>query len=615
MRAYTYEEIKAALEYGDSEKKVLFPEVYQFLNIASVSEIEFRSASLQKTIKELETHVHQMQAEPSDTLTFREFMAFRENGDRKAYEAHYFRWRKDLFSLVLLELLYGRNTYIRAIEERLWFWCDQYTWELPAHIDFSNEAPGKKEHEKQDLGLFAAETGFYFAEILHIMGDRLHPYLVTRIHTQIESRILNPFMMQTYPFETNISNWSSVCAGSVGSAALYTMSDNAVLAKLLERVLKALNYYLSGFDEDGITGEGVYYWCYGFGFYVYFARLLKERTGGKIDLLDDEAVKKVASYPAVMALSDKKIISYSDVGSDEARLSHGLYSILEEIYFSGRTFYDRGKEEPFFWDATHRFAVMIRDIVWNKEKDPVLHLSKKQGFIYEKSQWAIYKDVAENVFFCAAIKGGHNDEPHNHNDIGNVILHAAGRTYLVDLGAPLYTKSYFDPATRYETYQARSLGHNVPLIDATEQKAGKEFYAHIHEKSDSEDLFYVQYAMERAYPLKTLESYRRSFRVSKQTDQLDIFDGFHFKTAGHSVSERFHSSILPVIIEPGIVVIEADEGTLHMHYPKQLPINIENRTITTHSGNESTVYVIIIDVVTETHVIDVTFSFFYEKSR
>ncbi len=45
--------------------------------------------------------------------------------------------------------------------------------------------------------------------------------------------------------------------------------------------------------------------------------------------------------------------------------------------------------------------------------------------------------------FYLAAKGGHNDESHNHNDIGNFVVFIDGRPVLVDAGVETYTAKTF----------------------------------------------------------------------------------------------------------------------------------------------------------------------------
>jgi len=68
--------------------------------------------------------------------------------------------------------------------------------------------------------LFSAETGFEFAELLSLLGGQLNPYLVRRVKREIHRRILEPFLDYAWHWEALRMNWSAVCAGFVGMAAL-----------------------------------------------------------------------------------------------------------------------------------------------------------------------------------------------------------------------------------------------------------------------------------------------------------------------------------------------------------------------------------------------------------
>ena len=62
-----------------------------------------------------------------------------------------------------------------------------------------------------------------------------------------------------------------------------------------------------------------------------------------------------------------------------------------------------------------------------------------------------------------AVKGGHNGEHHNHNDVGSVVVAVDGVPVIVDAGRPTYTAQTFGP-DRYDIWTMQSSWHNVPEI-------------------------------------------------------------------------------------------------------------------------------------------------------
>ena len=75
-----------------------------------------------------------------------------------------------------------------------------------------------------------------------------------------------------------------------------------------------------------------------------------------------------------------------------------------------------------------------------------------------------------------AVKGGHNDTSHNHNDVGAVSVFADGQPILLDAGAGTYTAKTFGPE-RYTVWNTRSDYHNLPTVCGADQKQGREYRA------------------------------------------------------------------------------------------------------------------------------------------
>ena len=77
-----------------------------------------------------------------------------------------------------------------------------------------------------------------------------------------------------------------------------------------------------------------------------------------------------------------------------------------------------------------------------------------------------------------ALKGGHNAEHHNHNDVGSYVVVVKDRAVLLDPGSEVYTARTFS-AQRYESKLLNSFGHPVPVVAGQLQQTGREAHAEV----------------------------------------------------------------------------------------------------------------------------------------
>jgi hypothetical protein len=102
---------------------------------------------------------------------------------------------------------------------------------------------------------------------------------------------------------------------------------------------------------------------------------------------------------------------------------------------------------------------------------------------YERDVWldgiqvmAARSRAGEPEGLYLAIKGGHNAESHNHNDVGSFIVYVDGRPAIVDPGPGEYTTKYFS-SERYTVSAVQSAYHNLPTVNGYMQSNGREFCA------------------------------------------------------------------------------------------------------------------------------------------
>ncbi|MFF9017434.1 heparinase II/III family protein [Streptomyces sp. NPDC014870] len=407
-------------------------------------------------------------AGPPPQPTWSLYRLFDDTGDRMTYEPHFFARRRRLNALALTALTDDDPAVETALADMLWSVCDDYSWAVPAHAYQAHERAGSME---TCVDLFSCEMAHALAEITFLLADRLPDPVVRRVRTEIRRRVLDPLYADPRPWlwESYTHNWSAVCGGAAGMAALLLEDDPAVLASALVRSLRALDRFLSGLAPDGGCAEGVNYWVYGFGYYVYFAEALRARTG--LDLLADEPMAMAAArFPAAAQLGTDRYVSFAD-GSSVTPMATGLLGRLAERF--GVPVPSVAHMPLLGEDHCYRWAHLSRDLAWTTPD--VLGGAPPTGSAWLPDLgWLTDRRTVDGLPIAFAAKGGHNDEPHNHNDLGHFILSAGGEQLLADLGAGEYRDGYFGPERYTAHLHPSAEAHSLPVVDGSLQRAGRE---------------------------------------------------------------------------------------------------------------------------------------------
>ena len=460
-------------------------------------------------------------------------------------------------------MLYRREEDVRALEDAIWAICEEYTWVLPAHTSDLGDR-----YNTEVIDLFSAETGFALSEIVYLLSDVLDPKVVRRVRECLEERIFRMYLSHTYWWENASMNWASVCAGCVGGAFIYCAPERFHLVH--DRILATMETFLKGFGQDGICLEGIHYWGYGFGFFTYFAQLLYEFTDGKEDLFDNPICQKTAFFQEHAFLRQNHTISFSDgerIGSFLPGLTHKLHQLYGTKLLP--------LEYAAFTEYCHRFPAYLRNFFWVDPYAPICAPAEKSDKYFPTAQWF----VSSSKELSFATKAGHNDEPHNHNDIGGFLLACDDGQILCDFGAGEYTRDYFQTDTRYNYLCNASFGHNVPIINGCGQMPGRQYRGEVLSHSDG--VFTVD--MAKAYSVEKLSSAVREMKLDGASFGLtDTFEGVDLR-----VTERFVTMIPPK--KNGSTV---HLGKFRMETSPQMAPNISLEIIINHEGHPDTLYLI-----------------------
>ncbi|GAE31557.1 heparinase II/III family protein [Alkalihalobacillus hemicellulosilyticus] len=503
-------------------------------------------------------------------LPYSLFVLFSQTGSRKEYEAAYFERRRRLNTFALMVLLEPKNEENLAnLHETIWSICNEYSWCLPAHLSNEDKSSLRLQEAKiewRGVDLFAAETAFALTEIDVLLDSSLSPLIRKRIKEEVRRRVLKPFYHYSYHWELADHNWAAVCAGSIGSVAIYSLEDDHELATVVTKVMKAMESYLSGFYDDGACLEGYSYWQYGFGFYVYFADLLKKKTAGQIDLMQSEKVHQIALFQQKAFLIGNRTVRFSDsvaTGNVWVGLTHYLHQQFSDV--------DIPKEEwraKYTDDHCSRWAPVIREILW-LQADIKGEPWSLESYYLEKAQWFVSRHKANGKLYAFTTKGGHNDEPHNHNDIAQCIVACGKDIFLTDLGSGEYTKRYFSKE-RYSYLCNGSHGHSVPIVNGHHQKAGALHRASSFQVVENDQCDEVEIEFAAAYGLEYVQQLVRSYKWKKSGSPALTIEDTYSADRPISFVSRFLTQVQKVKKEVGAVLLVGDDQCLRITYDEQL---------------------------------------------
>ncbi len=469
-------------------------------------------------------------------IRFSHIHLYATTGDRGTFEQVYFHYLERMNTLYLAYLISEEEKYLTELSDTIWNICNFESWTLPAHISEADTVARRRNF----IALFSAAAAASMSEILYFIGDKLPELVVRRAKAEIQYRTIDSYAKNHCPFEHVKHNWAPVCTCAVFCTYLYLATDEEIEAQL-PRMIKTMDNYIDGYMDDCCCSEGLSYWCYGFTNLIVFASMLKDYTDGKINYFDNPKVKKIAMFRHRVRLSEKDSVMFSDgVG-----IGYKIPRYLDHILKANYPDYPLTENDPPMQavgaspmeergDSRSLFCV---------NPDFVGEKIKFENDIFENVQWFMYHGKDYSV----GAKAGHNNEFHNHNDVGSFMLSKGGVISFYDAGPGIYNKQYFAPETRYTIMRCSSLGHSAPIINGEAQKEGNRGICDIF-ALDREGHF--AFDMKKAYVVDTLELLKREFNCNE--DYFTITDTYEFSEMPSALVERFVSRE-PVRLEDGVI--------------------------------------------------------------
>jgi len=495
---------------------------------------------------ELLAAAKRVQGEPAVDLSEALYRRFSQDGNRAEYQDAN---RERLGRLTLFawaEALQAEGRFLAPLRSEIEQLLAERTWVLPAHDRKLDNLEGRA----IEVDLMAAMKGWVLGTILRWHGEALGPDVAARVRADLRRRVIDPYLQSARegPQTSGMwwirtgNNWNSVCHAGVIGTALAGAATAAETAEIIACAELNLAYYVRGFTADGYCSEGVGYWNYGFGHFAMLAETVARATGGTVQVLASERAARAAAYPwgfqilpgvfpafADMNVKDRPLPWFGALAARQLAASpQGLAPVPLRV--------GDLRSQMIYESAMKVFLPGLTQGL------PAAQPPRGEGSRHWFDEAQVYVGRAGDTF-GAAIKGGHNAEHHNHNDVGSFVVALQDRAVLVDPGLEIYTARTFGPR-RYESAVLNSFGHAVPRVAGRLQSTGRAFAAVVREARFSETEDVIVLDLRAAYEVPGLRRLERTF-VLRRSPRAEVVvrDEVEF-----SQPERFESPL--IVLEP-----------------------------------------------------------------
>ena len=509
---------------------------------------------------------------PWTILPATRFLDYVRNGDRSSYQTLLAAKRNRLVALVLAECAEGQGRFLDAIADGLWAHYEESFWGYPAHVFMQRAGSGLPDVTEPTVDLGVSEAAALLAWVDYLLGpelDTVSPILRQRLRYEVERRFLTPCLNRSdfwwMGWDTQghpINNWNPWIVANWLSAALVLETDPLRRARHVEKAQRVLDIFINHYPADGGCDEGPSYWGRAGASMFEALDWMYGASAGRIDIFDHPLIAKMGRYILTAHVGNQWYINFADANARSDPDGSLVYrygkATRDQELASFGVWLSRLNPDLTVIPRGGSIGRMIPALFLAAEMapQPALDPLPLDGWLPDLQLMTARDQAGTTDGLYVTAKGGHNDESHNHNDVGSFIVYLDGNPLLIDAGPEAYTAKTFS-AQRYEIWTMRSAWHNLPLVNGYEQAAGREFSAQDVTYEANAQRATLALDLRTAYPkAAAIKTWCRTLSL-KRGHALELTDHYELTEAKSPQAFHFLTSRPVDLTTPGVVHLGA----------------------------------------------------------
>ena len=451
--------------------------------------------------------------------------------------------RTTLCDLVIAECIEGEGRFIDDIVNGIWAICEESYWGVSPHIGAQKAGAGLPDVAEPTVDLFAAETSALLAWTHYLIGpalDAVSPLIRRRIELEVQRRVLTPVherddfwwmgLVETRR-RSDGKDWNPWICSNWLVTTLLLEKDSERRIESVAKMLRCVDKFIDPHPRDGGCDEGPGYWGRAGASLFECLDWLGMATDDEIDVFSDPLIGEIGKFIYRAHIDDLYFVNFADappilLPSSALTFVYGKrINDTDMMSFGAWAAAKQGVCNSGFLESIGRQLRAVFNVQGLLAQEPLAPMPRDVWL--PDIQVAVSRDTGgSSDGLYIAVKGGHNEESHNHNDIGSFIVFSNGRPLIVDAGVETYTRKTFS-AERYDIWTMQSAYHSLlPTVDGNQQAPGPEFEATDVAYNVTDAGMTLNLDISNAYPVEAgIASWERTIRADRR-ESITVVDSY-----------------------------------------------------------------------------------------